>query len=130
MSWEPADDLLTAAAPSERWRMHIQRPRSVPHRSRWPPTRPSGGTQHPDPLAGLSGCDCDACREAQNEAAEARLRRGAPSRLPVELRHQLLDAIYAGRPFRAVPSNLGLTSNPVWGSPRLMRNGPLRTTLP
>jgi hypothetical protein len=46
-------DLLTAAASSERWRMHIQRPRSVPHRSRWPPTRPSGGTQHPDSLAGM-----------------------------------------------------------------------------
>jgi len=120
-------DLLTAAASSERWRMHIQRPRSVPHRSRWPPTRPSGGTQHPKPLAGLEGYDCDACREAQNEAAEARLRRRAQSRLPVELRHQLLAAIYAGRPFRAVLSDLGLTSNQVWG---LMRNGPVRSTLP
>ena len=35
--------------------------------------------------------------------------------LPVELRQQLLDAIYDGRPFRTVLRDLGLTSNQVWG---------------
>jgi hypothetical protein len=31
------------------------------------------------------------------------------------VRQQLLDAIYAGQPFRAVLRDLGLTSNRVWG---------------
>jgi hypothetical protein len=39
----------------------------------------------------------------------------AQQRLPVELRQQLLDAIYAGQPFRTVLRDLGLTSNQVWG---------------
>jgi hypothetical protein len=34
----------------------------------------------------------------------------AQARLPVEVRQQLLDAIYAGQPFRAVLRDLGLTS--------------------
>jgi hypothetical protein len=33
----------------------------------------------------------------------------------VEVRQRLLDAIYAGRPFRLVLRDLGLTSNQVWG---------------
>lgn len=32
----------------------------------------------------------------------------------MELRQQLLDAIYAGEPFRQVLRHLGLTSNQVW----------------
>jgi hypothetical protein len=31
------------------------------------------------------------------------------------MRQQLLDAIYAGQPFRTVLCDLGLTSNQVWG---------------
>jgi hypothetical protein len=31
------------------------------------------------------------------------------------VRQQLLDAIFAGRPFRTVLRDLGLTSNQVWG---------------
>ena len=31
------------------------------------------------------------------------------------MRQQLLEAIYAGQPFRAVVRDLGLTSNQVWG---------------
>jgi hypothetical protein len=31
------------------------------------------------------------------------------------MRQQLLDAIYAGQPFRVVLRDLGLTSNQVWG---------------
>jgi hypothetical protein len=33
----------------------------------------------------------------------------------VVMRQQLLDAIYAGQPFRAVLRDLGLTPNQVWG---------------
>ena len=35
-------------------------------------------------------------------------------RLPVEVRQQLLDAIYGGQSFRTVLRDLGLTSNQVW----------------
>ena len=35
--------------------------------------------------------------------------------LPIELRQQLLDAIYAGQPFRRTLRDLGLTPNQVWG---------------
>jgi len=63
----------------------------------------------------LEGCDCDRCREAQNDAARARGRARAQKRLPVELRQQLLDAIYEGQLFRTALRELGLTSNQVWG---------------
>jgi hypothetical protein len=63
----------------------------------------------------LEGCDCARCREAQNDAARARFRRQAQERLPVEVRQQLLDAIYGGQPFQTVVRDLGLTSNQVWG---------------
>jgi hypothetical protein len=43
----------------------------------------------------LEGWDCDRCREAQNDA-RARFRRRAQTRLPLEVRKQFLDAIYAG----------------------------------
>jgi hypothetical protein len=62
----------------------------------------------------LEGCDCDPCRLTMN-AARARFRQRAQARLPVEVRQQLLDAIYTGKPFRAVLTDLGLTSNQVWG---------------
>jgi hypothetical protein len=61
----------------------------------------------------LEGCDCDQCRQAQNDAARARGR--ARARLPVEVRQVLLDAIYNGRSFRTVLRDLGLTSNQVFG---------------
>ena len=63
----------------------------------------------------LEGCDCNQCRQTQNDAARARFRRRAQERLPVELRKQLLDAIYNGKPFRTVLRDLGLTSNQVCG---------------
>jgi hypothetical protein len=50
-----------------------------------------------------------------NAATKARGRARAQKRLPVEKRQQLLDAIYAGQPFRRVLRDLGLTSNQVWG---------------
>jgi hypothetical protein len=42
----------------------------------------------------------------------------ARKRLPVELRRQFLDALYAGQPFRAILRDLGLTPNQVWGLTR------------
>jgi len=46
---------------------------------------------------------------------QARLRRRAQSQLPVEVRQRLLDAIYAGQPFRTILRDLGLRPNQVWG---------------
>ena len=63
----------------------------------------------------LEGCDCDPCRLAMNAATKARGRARAQKLLPVEKRQQLLDAIYAGEPFRTVLRDLSLTSNQVFG---------------
>jgi hypothetical protein len=62
-----------------------------------------------------SGCRCTLCREAHAETQRTLSRARAQQRLPVEIRRQLLDAIYAGQPFRSVLRDLGLTSNQVWG---------------
>jgi len=43
------------------------------------------------------------------------LRARAQTRLPVEIRQQFLEAIYAGQPFRTVLRELNLTPNQVWG---------------
>jgi hypothetical protein len=83
-------------------------------------TDPQGRRRGPQVAHGtrtrwLEGCDCDECREAQNDASRARRRARAQTRLPVEMRQQLLDATYAGQPFRTILRDLGLTSNQVWG---------------
>ena len=62
-----------------------------------------------------AGCSCIRCRQFQCDTARARGRARAQQRLPVEMRQQLLDAIYDGQPFRTVLRDLGLTSNQVWG---------------
>jgi hypothetical protein len=41
--------------------------------------------------------------------------RGEVVNLLLELRQQVLDAIYAGQPFRTTVRDLGLTPNQVWG---------------
>jgi hypothetical protein len=61
------------------------------------------------------GCSCATCRRAHSDIARATKRTKAQARLPIQVRQQLLDAIYAGQPFRAVLRELGLTSNQVWG---------------
>ena len=83
-------------------------------------TDPQGRRRGPQVAHGTmtrwnEGCSCTRCRQAQNDAARARFRRKAQGRLRVEVRQQLLDAIYSGQPFRAVLRDLGLTSNQVWG---------------
>jgi hypothetical protein len=56
-------------------------------------------------------CRCTLCWRAHTDVERARGRARAQQRLPPEVRQQLLDAIYAGRPFRAVLSDLELTPN-------------------
>jgi len=65
-----------------------------------------------------TGCRCAQCRAAHAETQKAFGRARAQKRLPVEVRQQLLDAIYAGQPFRTIFRNLGLTPNQVWGLAR------------
>jgi hypothetical protein len=62
-----------------------------------------------------AGCHCTLCRRVQADGQRARGRARAQKRLPAEMRQQLLDAIYAGQPFRRVLRDLDLTSNQVWG---------------
>jgi len=62
-----------------------------------------------------AGCSCARCRQFQSDTARARGRARAQQRLPVEMRQQLLDAIYDGQPFRTVLRELDLTPNQVWG---------------
>ena len=55
---------------------------------------------------------------AHSDTQRAWGRARAQERLPVELRQQLLDAIYAGQPFRTVLRDLGLTSYRVFALTR------------
>jgi hypothetical protein len=55
---------------------------------------------------------------AERHPASLGTRPRAQARLPVELLQQLLDAIYAGQPFRMVLRDLGLSSNRVFGLAR------------
>jgi hypothetical protein len=75
-------------------------------------------TAHGTLIRWTEGCDCDQCREAQNDAARSRGRARAQKRLPTAMRQQLLDAIYSGQPFRMVLRDLGFTSNQVFGLAR------------
>jgi hypothetical protein len=73
------------------------------------------GVAHGTQSRWLEGCDCEPCRLAMNAAAKARFRAKAQARLPGEVQQRLLDAIYAGQPFRTVLRDLDLTPNQVWG---------------
>jgi len=65
-----------------------------------------------------AGCRCTQCRRAHSDTQRAWGRARAHKRLPLEVRQQLLDAIYAGQPFRTVLRDLDLTSNQVFGLTR------------
>jgi hypothetical protein len=70
-----------------------------------------------------NGCSCTVCRRAHSDAERARGRALAQKKLPVELRTQFLDALYAGHPFRAILRDLGLTLTRSGGSLEQMTNG-------
>jgi hypothetical protein len=65
-----------------------------------------------------AGCHCTSCRRAHSDTQRAWRKARAQRRLPVEVRQQLLDAIYAGQPFRTVLRDLGLSSYRVFGLTR------------
>ena len=65
-----------------------------------------------------AGCSCAQCRQLQSDEARARGRARAQERLPADVRQQLLDAIYAGQPFRTTLRDLELTPSQVWGLTR------------
>ncbi len=71
--------------------------------------RPGSSAAHSTMARWNSGCSCARCRQMQSDAARARGRRTAQERLPPEVRQRLLNAIYAGQPFRRVLGDLGLT---------------------
>jgi hypothetical protein len=75
----------------------------------------SGNANHGTSAGWHTGCRCTLCRRAHSDTQRAFGRARAQTRRPVEIRQQLLDAIYAGQPFRRMLRDLGLTSNQVWG---------------
>jgi len=75
-------------------------------------------TPHGTSAGWHSGCRCAPCRGAHAKTQKASGRARAQQRLPVEVRQQLLDGIYAGQLFRRLLRDLGLTPNQVWGPTR------------
>jgi hypothetical protein len=88
-------------------------------------------TRHGTSAGWHTGCRCNECRRAHSDTQRAFGRARAQTRLPIEQRQQLLDAIGAGQPFRTAPRGLGLTPNQVWGLARTdeERSAALETAL-
>jgi hypothetical protein len=98
--------------------LHPAPPWTVPqlHRAKErAPLRPGPQAPHGTRAGWSHGCGCPQCRQAQTNTARAYGRARAQDRLPIEVRLRLLDAIYAGQPFRKAFRDLGLTPNRVWG---------------
>jgi hypothetical protein len=79
------------------------------------PQRRGSHSAHGTSTQSNMGCSCTRCRQFQSDSARARGRRRAQERLRTDVRKQLLDAIYAGKPFKTAIRDFGLTSNQVWG---------------
>ena len=60
-----------------------------------------------------AGCHCTLCRGSQQHSAS--LGTGPSAEAATSRGQQLLDAAYAGQPFRTVLRDLQLTPNQVWG---------------
>ena len=94
-------DSLAAALSAARCTRHPLRYEPLAGRhglSRYLPTVTN--TRHGTSAGWHSDCRCTPCRQAHNDTQRALGRARAQQRLPAEVRQQLLDAIYAGRPFR------------------------------
>jgi len=63
-----------------------------------------------------NGSSCAECRRGDSDRERACKRALSQGRLPVEVRQQLLEAIYDDQPFRTVLLDLSLTSNQVLGA--------------
>jgi hypothetical protein len=72
-------------------------------------SRPEPQAPHGTRARWSNGCRCADCGRAQSDSLRAHGRARAQKRLPAEVRKQLLDAIYAGQPFRQVLRDLGRT---------------------
>ena len=68
-------------------------------------------------------CRCPACRKAHADAERSRTRTNAQTRLPAKVRQQPLNDIYAGRQFKTIVRDLGLTSQQGWGITKTDRVG-------
>jgi hypothetical protein len=84
---------------------------------------PGPQAPHGTPARWSHGCDCLECHQAHSDRLRSYGRARAQDRLSIELRDQLLAAIFAGQPFRQVLSDLVLTPNQVWVSPGPMPSG-------
>jgi hypothetical protein len=62
-----------------------------------------------------TGCRCTECRRAHSDTQRAWGRARAHKRLPADVRQQVLNAIYDGKPFGQALRDLELTPNQVWG---------------
>lgn len=102
--------LLLGLIPGPPWTLdEVQKARDTQH----PGSRSQAA--HGSTARWNEGCACAVCRRAHGNDARVRKRARAQARLPADVRQQLLDAIYAGQPFRGALRDLALTSNQVWG---------------
>jgi hypothetical protein len=84
---------------------------SITHKTQVPDLRHRTARRH----GGTTAAAAPTCRITHRDIARVRKRTRAQARLSADVRQQLLDAIYGGRPFPIAQRDLGLTSNQVWG---------------
>lgn len=90
--------------------------------------RPGVHSAHGTAARWVAGCDCDLCTAENRRRVRDHVRAKAQTRLPVETRAALLDALAAGKPFKQALTELQLTHFRVWGLARHDPEWPLRST--